>query len=82
MCQVEFARRAVGLVASVLFSVLAVVVGLTGSDLRAEHEGKVQIVLLGDSTTEAGIPKRVAPQEPQFEDVIRGLLAAESDVPT
>lgn len=24
---------------------------------RAEHEGKVQIVLLGDSTTEASIPR-------------------------
>jgi lysophospholipase L1-like esterase len=50
-------------------------------DLRAEHEGKVQILLLGDSTTEAKIPKRLAPKEPQFEDVIRILLAAEGDLP-
>ncbi len=49
--------------------------------LRAEHEGKVQILLLGDSTTEASIPKKLAPQEPQLEDVIRILLAAEGDLP-
>ena len=48
---------------------------------RAEHEGKVQILLLGDSTTEASIPKKLAPNEPQFEDVIRILLAAEGDLP-
>ncbi|MDR3405696.1 MAG: SGNH/GDSL hydrolase family protein [Chthoniobacter sp.] len=48
---------------------------------RAEHEGKIQILLLGDSTTEAKIPKMLAPQEPQLEDVIRILLAAEGDLP-
>src|SRR5712671_6767606 len=49
--------------------------------LRAEHEGKIQILLLGDSTTEAKFPKLLAPKEPQFEDVIRLLLAAEGDLP-
>lgn len=49
--------------------------------VRAAHEGKVQILLLGDSATEAGIPKRVAPQESQFEEVVRQLLAAEEDLP-
>jgi lysophospholipase L1-like esterase len=48
---------------------------------RAESDGKVQILLLGDSTTEAKIPKQLAPKEPQFEDVIRILLAAEGDLP-
>jgi lysophospholipase L1-like esterase len=48
---------------------------------RAEHEGKVQILLLGDSTTEASIPKRLVPKGPHFEDVIRLLLAAEKDLP-
>jgi lysophospholipase L1-like esterase len=48
---------------------------------RAEHEGKIQILLLGDSTTEAKIPKMLAPKEPQLEDVIRILLAAEGDLP-
>jgi lysophospholipase L1-like esterase len=47
----------------------------------AEHQGKVQILLLGDSATEASIPKKLAPQEAQFEDVVRLLLAAEGDLP-
>lgn len=45
------------------------------------HEGKVQILLLGDSATEASIPRKMAPQEPQFEEVLRILLAAEGDLP-
>lgn len=49
--------------------------------VRAEHRGKVQILLLGDSATEASVPRRMAPQEPQFEDVVRILLAAEGDLP-
>lgn len=49
--------------------------------VRAEHEGKLQILLLGDSTTEASVPKRHLPQGPHFEDVIRLLLAAEKDLP-
>lgn len=49
--------------------------------VRAEHEGKVQILLLGDSTTEASVPKRHLPKGPHFEDVIRLLLAAEKDLP-
>ena len=48
---------------------------------RAEHEGKVQILLLGDSTTEGSIPRRHAPQGPHLEDVIRELLAEEKDLP-
>ena len=40
-----------------------------------------QILLLGDSTTEASIPKKLAPEEPQFEDMIRIQLATESGVP-
>jgi lysophospholipase L1-like esterase/nicotinamidase-related amidase len=42
---------------------------------------RLQILLLGDSTTEAAIPKRLAPGEPQFEDTVRILLAAEPDLP-
>ena len=48
---------------------------------HAEHEDKIQILLLGDSSTAAGMPKVVAPKELQFEDVIRLLLAAEADLP-
>lgn len=54
---------------------------LTAPALRAEHEGKIQILLLGDSTTEAKFPKLLAPMEPQLEDIIRLLLAAEGDLP-
>jgi lysophospholipase L1-like esterase/nicotinamidase-related amidase len=42
---------------------------------------RTQIVLLGDSTTEASIPKKLLPDEPQFEDMIRMLLASEAGVP-
>ena len=42
---------------------------------------RLQILLLGDSSTEAIIPKKVAPKEPQFEDVIRMLLASGKDMP-
>lgn len=49
--------------------------------LHAEHEGKIQILLLGDSTAEASIPRKLAPEEAQLEDVIRVLLAAEGDLP-
>lgn len=42
---------------------------------------RLQILLLGDSTTEAGIPKKFAPDEPQFEDNLRILLATEPGLP-
>jgi len=42
---------------------------------------RIQILLIGDSTTEASIPKKIAPDEPQFEDNIRILLATEADLP-
>lgn len=62
--------------------VTAILVLGSGSTLvRAEHEGKVQILLLGDSTTEGSVPRRHVPQGPHLEDVIRELLAAEKDLP-
>ncbi len=42
---------------------------------------RLQIILLGDSTTEASIPKQLAPGEPQLEDTLRIKLAAEADLP-
>ena len=42
---------------------------------------RLQILLLGDSTTEASIPKKLAPDEPQLEDMLRIKLATESDLP-
>ncbi|APZ95017.1 SGNH/GDSL hydrolase family protein [Fuerstiella marisgermanici] len=48
---------------------------------RAEHEGKVQILLLGDSTTEGSVPRRLQPEGPHLETVLEMLLAAEEDLP-
>lgn len=51
------------------------------SPARAEHEGKVQVLLLGDSTTIGSICRITDPNGPHLEDVIRALLAAEKDLP-
>ena len=59
----------------------ALLTGLWSSRAYAEHEGKVQILLLGDSTTEGSVPRRHVPKGPHLEDVIRELLAAEPDLP-
>jgi len=42
---------------------------------------RTQIILLGDSSTEASFPKKFAPDEPQLEDTLRGLLAVEPGLP-
>jgi len=42
---------------------------------------RTQILLLGDSSTEASFPKKFAPDEPQFEDTLRALLAIEPGLP-
>ncbi len=59
--------------------VLAVV--LLPSGAKAEHGGKVQILLLGDSTTEGSVPRRLKPQGPHLEKVLEQLLAAQGDLP-
>lgn len=62
--------------------VVAFCIVTIGSDTTlAEHDGKVQILLLGDSTTEGSVPRRLQPKGPHLEDVIRGLLAEEKDLP-
>src|SRR6476620_12587886 len=48
---------------------------------RAEHDGKLQILLLGDSTTIGSVCRTTDPKGPHLEDVIRSLLAAEKDLP-
>ena len=55
--------------------------GIGGEVVHAEHDGKVQILLLGDSTTEGSVPRRHVPKGPHLEDVIRELLAEEKDLP-
>jgi len=49
--------------------------------LPAVHEGRVQVVLLGDSTTQGRIPRRLAPEGPHLEQVFEHLLAGEPDLP-
>lgn len=56
-------------------------IALAGNSARAEVDGTVQILLLGDSTTEGSVPRRHVPEGPHLEDVIRELLAAEKDLP-
>ncbi len=48
---------------------------------QAEHDGKIQILLLGDSTTEGSIPRLLKPKGPHLETVIEELLALEGDLP-
>src|ERR1700704_5140490 len=64
----------------ILFAALVASAVCSGS-VRAEHEGKLQILLLGDSTTEGSVPRRHVPKGPHLEDVIRELLAEEKDLP-
>lgn len=63
---------------------LLTLVGLLAAwplSVRAEHDGKVQILLLGDSTTIGSVCRQTDPKGPHLEDVIRSLLAAERDLP-
>ena len=60
---------------------IAVACVLLTSTLRAEHNGKVQVLLLGDSTTEGSIPRQLKPKGPHLEKVLEMLLAAEGDLP-
>ena len=48
---------------------------------RAEHDGKVQILLLGDSTTIGSICRKVEPAGPHLEEIVRLLLATEPSLP-
>src|SRR3954470_10020744 len=43
--------------------------------------GKLRILLLGDSTTIGSVCRRVDPDGPHLEDVVRLRLAAEPDLP-
>lgn len=66
----------------ILTFILAAIVSIFfPATTQAEHEGKVQILLLGDSTTEGSIPRLLKPKGPHLEKVIEQLLAAESDLP-
>lgn len=58
-------------------ALLSVLPGAAG----AQADGKLQVLLFGDSTTEGSVPRRVRPQGPHLEDMIRLLLAQEKDLP-
>ncbi len=64
-----------------IFLGILVALAATAHSARAEHEGKLQILLLGDSTTIGSICRLTDPKEPHLEDVIRSLLATETDLP-
>lgn len=66
-----------------IFSLLALsmLALLIPSFAQAEHEGKIQVLLLGDSTTEGSIPRLLKPKGPHLETVLGQLLAAEGDLP-
>ncbi len=55
--------------------------GAPPAAVRAEHDGKIQVLLLGDSTTIGSVCRTTQPAGPHLEDVIRQLLAAEQDLP-
>jgi lysophospholipase L1-like esterase len=54
---------------------------LVVAPVRAEHEGKVQVLLLGDSTTIGSVCRRAEPKGPHLEDVVRNIASTEADLP-
>lgn len=60
---------------------LASLLGGVSPECRAEHEGKIQILLLGDSTTIGSVCRQTNPDGPHLEDVIRLRLAADKSLP-
>jgi len=54
---------------------------LTPAVTLAEHDGKVQVLLLGDSTTIGSVCRMMKPAGPHLEDVVRLLLETEKDLP-
>lgn len=60
---------------------LFLAIALPPGAVRAKHEGKIRILLLGDSTTEGSVPRRLKPAGPHLEAVLDQLLAAEGDLP-
>lgn len=48
---------------------------------QAEHEGKLQVLLLGDSTTIGSVCRQTNPAGPHLEDVVRLLLATDKELP-
>jgi lysophospholipase L1-like esterase len=73
------AFRLVQTVARILLALVTIT--LLPRSANAEHDGKVQVLLLGDSTTEGSMPRLMKPEGPHLEKVLEQLLAAEEDLP-
>lgn len=70
--------------AGAALSIVCAILVLALAPLRAanaEHEGKIQILLLGDSTTIGSVCRQTDPQGPHLEDVIRLQLATDKELP-
>jgi lysophospholipase L1-like esterase len=74
MLTVKSSRSSFSLLTTVAILVLPVAA-------RGGEEGKLKILLLGDSTTIGSVCRQVEPKSPHLEDIIRLLLAAEKDLP-
>ena len=60
---------------------LTAVLFVAPAAIQAEHDGKVQILLLGDSTTIGSVCRQTNPAGPHLEDVVRLLLATDKELP-
>lgn len=65
----------------ILALAILVAIAFPSSNANAAHDGKCQILLLGDSTTEGSVPRRLKPEGPHLERVLEQLLTAEGDLP-
>lgn len=69
------------LISTFMVTCFAVTATFAPTPLMAEHEGKIQILLLGDSTAEGSIPRALKPDAAHLEKAIEQLLIAEGDLP-
>ena len=61
---------------------LGLLVALSGTvSAQDKKPAKVRVLLLGDSTVIGSVCRSVHPKADHLEDVVRKLLAAESDLP-
>ncbi|MFO0905562.1 MAG: SGNH/GDSL hydrolase family protein [Pirellulales bacterium] len=56
-------------------------VGVLTPVARGEHEGRIQILLLGDSTTIGSVCRQTNPDGPHLEEVVRLQLATDKTLP-
>jgi lysophospholipase L1-like esterase len=66
---------------AVLLCCFLVSTSATSRVALGEHEGRVQVLLLGDSTTIGSVCRQTNPEGPHLEDVIRLKLSTHPDLP-